>query len=98
MSAAAAASSPITLLYVRDPDAEPGPIDGQLEALARRFPQVTLVVIDGDAVPAVIARRGPVPALLVMRGGELVGEATGSLPPREIEEVVRNAVEWPPAA
>ena len=99
MTAAAvpkSASSAVTLVYIREPGTDIGPLDGHLEAIARRFPQVQLVVLDGKAVDAVVARRGPTPAVLVLRHGELVGECTGLLPAREIEEVVRNAVEWPP--
>jgi hypothetical protein len=36
------------------------------------------------------------PALFLLRGGEVVGEAMGALlPARELEQVVRRAVEWP---
>ncbi len=88
------AAPPITLIYIRAAGAEIGPLDAHLQTIARRFPQVDLVVLDGDAVDAVVARRGPTPAVLVLRRGELVGEATGLLPAREIEEVVRCALEW----
>jgi hypothetical protein len=36
------------------------------------------------------------PALLLLRQGEVVGEAMGALlPMRELDDVVRRAVEWP---
>ena len=36
------------------------------------------------------------PALLLLRHGEVVGEAMGALlPMRELDDVVRRAVEWP---
>jgi hypothetical protein len=89
------AASPITLIYIREPGAGDGPLDRHLQQIARRFPQVQLVVLDGTAVDAVVARRGPTPAVLVLRRGELVGECTGRLPAREIEDAVRCAVEWP---
>lgn len=85
---------PITLVYIREAGTGIGPLDVHLRSIADRFPQVELVILDGDAVDAVVARRGPTPAVLVLRRGELVGEATGLLPAREIEEVVRCAVEW----
>jgi hypothetical protein len=91
-------SAPVTLVYIREPGTDAGPLDRHLQAIARRFPQVELVVLDGQAVNAVVARRGPTPAVLVLRRGELVGECTGLLPAREIEDVVRCAVEWPEEA
>ena len=43
---------------------------------------------DGDAYGS--------PALLLLRQGEVVGEAMGALlPMRELDDVVRRAVEWP---
>jgi hypothetical protein len=39
------------------------------------------------------------PALVLLRGGEVVGEAMGALlPSRELDHVVRCAVEWPAPA
>ncbi len=36
------------------------------------------------------------PAVLLLRQGEVVGEAMGALlPMRELDDVVRRAVEWP---
>jgi hypothetical protein len=83
----------ITLLYVRPPCAEMTELDRRVGAIAERYSRwVELRVVgpvgDGDAFGS--------PALLLLRQGEVVGEAMGALlPMRELDDVVRRAVEWP---
>lgn len=83
----------ITLLYVRPESAERTELDRRVGAIAERYSRwVELRVVgpvgDGDAFGS--------PALLLLRQGEVVGEAMGALlPMRELDDVVRRAVEWP---
>lgn len=83
----------ITLLYVRPPSAEMTELDRRVGAIAERYSRwVELRVVghvgDEDAYGS--------PALLLLRHGEVVGEAMGALlPMRELDDVVRRAVEWP---
>jgi hypothetical protein len=78
----------VTLLYVRpEGDGQTG-LDRVVELVAGRY-GVTLQVVPPDREPAV-------PALLVLRGEEIVGQAMGALlPVRDLDDVVRRAVEWP---
>ena len=80
----------VTLVYVR-PAGAPTELDRGLEVVAVRY-GVKLRVVSPDEDPAV-------PALLVMRGGEVVGQAMGALLPiRELDRAVRRAIEWPARA
>ncbi|HUH06036.1 MAG TPA: hypothetical protein VML75_28795 [Kofleriaceae bacterium] len=94
-------SPPITLLLVRGPGtgAETGEMRARLETIARRYqPHVELRVISAAEVPEPYRQRPMLgPTVLVLRRGELVGEAMGALPVRELDSVVRCAVEWPSA-
>ena len=87
----------ITLLYVRPPSAEMTELDRRVGAIAERYSRwVELRVVgpvgDDDAFAGS-------PALLLLRQGEVVGEAMGALlPMRELDDVVRRAVEWPAPA
>ena len=83
----------ITLLYVRPASAERTELDRRVGAIAERYSRwVELRVVgpvgdDGAFVS---------PSLLLLRQGEVVGEAMGALlPMRELDDVVRRAVEWP---
>jgi len=80
----------ITLLYVRPPSEEMTELDRRVGAIAERYSRwVELRVVgDGEAFGS--------PAVLLLRQGEVVGEAMGALlPMRELDDVVRRAVEWP---
>ena len=83
----------ITLLYVRPASPEMTELDRRVGAIAERYSRwVELRVVgpvgDGEAFGS--------PALLLLRQGEVVGEAMGALlPMRELDDVVRRAVEWP---
>jgi len=86
----------ITLLYVRPPSEEMTELDRRVGAIAERYSRwVDLRVVgrvgDEDAFGS--------PAVLLLRQGEVVGEAMGALlPMRELDDVVRRAVEWPAPA
>jgi hypothetical protein len=98
-------AAPITLLWVR-PNHVPSPdgfreLDDALSAIVARYaPMVELRVVS-EVPPDLV--RGPgnspslaAPTLLVLRRGQVVGEAMGTkLPARELDRVVRCAVEWP---
>lgn len=91
----------ITLLYVRPFREGLTDFDRRVGVIAERYARwVELVVIapeDAAARPGLedLASCGS-PALYLLRRGELVGEAMGALlPARELEQVVRRAVEWP---
>lgn len=92
-------SPPITLLLVSGPGsgAETGEMRLRLETIVRRYePHVELRVIAAAEVPEPYRQRPMLgPTVLVLRRGELVGEAMGALPVRELDSVVRCAVEWP---
>jgi hypothetical protein len=83
----------ITLLYVRPPGEDLTELDRRVGTIAERYSRwVELRVVgqvgDGEAFGS--------PALLLLRQGEVVGEAMGAfLPMRELDDVVRRAVEWP---
>lgn len=91
--------APILLLLVRGTGhgAEIGELRMRLETIAGRYePHVELRVISTAEVPEPYRQRPMLgPAVLVLRRGELVGEAMGALPVRELDSVVRCAVEWP---
>lgn len=92
--------APITLLLVRTGGADLGELEVRLSAIAARYGElVSLEVVSPDELPAPLAERPMVaPTVLVLRRGELVGEAMGAfLPARELARVVRCAVEWPDA-
>ena len=91
----------ITLLYVRPARDGLTELDRRVGAIAERYSQwVELVVVRPEELVANpelerVARAGS-PALLLLRQGEVVGEAMGALlPTRELDQVVRQAVEWP---
>lgn len=91
----------ITLLYVRPAQEGLTELDRRVGAIAERYAQwVELVVVrpeDLDGWPGAQSMAGSgSPALLLLRQGEVVGEAMGALlPTRELDQVVRQAVEWP---
>jgi hypothetical protein len=91
--------APITLLLVRGPGdgSETSDLRVSLETIALRYaPHVVLQVVSQAEVPEPYRQRPMLgPAVLVLRRGELVGEAMGALPVRELDSVVRCAVEWP---
>jgi hypothetical protein len=64
------------------------------EALAEDA-DLTPEALAGDAEMGRVVGAGS-PALFLLRQGEVVGEAMGALlPTRELDQVVRQAVEWP---
>ncbi len=87
---------PVTLLYVRGSSKSATPLDGHVAAISSRYGARVEIV-----APEEVRARFPhaaefTPAVLVLRDGRLVGEAVGEwLPPRELDTVVRCAVEWP---
>lgn len=95
-------AAPITLLYVRPAELELAQLDARLTKIAERYaPLVEMrIVQQADLseynLPERYARfSGATPAVLVLRHGEVVGEAIGAfLPIRELDSVVRCAVEW----
>jgi hypothetical protein len=88
--------SAVVVLYVRDDSEEVTRLDIQVAAIVERYkPFVVLQVVTPEELPEDVSG-GVAPRLLVMRDGELVGQAMGALlPAREIDRVVRCAVEWP---
>ncbi|HKE16210.1 MAG TPA: hypothetical protein VKB80_15160 [Kofleriaceae bacterium] len=91
----------ITLLYVRPRREGLTELDRRVGAIAERYARwVELVVLAPEDAAGRAGLEGVAsfgsPALLLLRGGEVVGEAMGALlPARELEQVVRRAVEWP---
>jgi hypothetical protein len=88
---------PITVLVVCEVGATAGAMSGHLAAIAARYaPMVALRTVTPDQLPARYAHlAGAMPTVLVLRRGHLVGGAAGSsLPARELDAVVRCAVEW----
>lgn len=103
----------IVLLYVRPACEGPTELDRRVGAIVERYAEwVELVVVRPEELAGFLRARGedegagssigsgaPCPALLLLRGGEVVGEAMGALlPSRELDHVVRCAVEWPAPA
>ena len=91
-------AQPIVVVYVRPADQDLLDLDDRLERVTARYrPRVRLDIIDPDNLPqrySHVDNAGP--AVLVLRHGELVGQAMGArLPARELDTVVRCAVEWP---
>ncbi len=95
-------TAPITLLYVRSPDIDLTLLDARLAKIAARYaPLVEMRIVQQSELaeynlPCRYADfDGLMAAVLVLRHGEIVGEAIGaSLPIRELDRVVRCAVEW----
>lgn len=97
-TAASTTAAAITLVYIRSAEAEPAELDLGLHRIVARYqPHVELCPMDLDDLPAEFAgfaRRAP--AVIVLRDGEIIGEAMGAaMPMRELDRVVRCAVEWP---
>ncbi len=93
-----APSSPVTLLYVRVGDRSSCELDDRVrEVVARYQPFVELRTLGPAEVQALTGERPAVSRLLVLRCGEVVGQAMGALlPSRELDRVIRCAVEWVP--
>lgn len=89
-------AAPVTLLYVRTGGDITSDLDTRVREVVMRYqPFVELRSIRPDEVEALTGERPQVPRLLVLRGGEIVGQAMGTtLPTRELDRVVRCAVEW----
>jgi len=90
-------SSPVTLLYIKGEDEELSVLDRAIHVIVERYaPHVDLQVVAPGDVPADLAQWAErTPTVLVVRHGTVVGEAVGAfLPTREIDRVVRCAVEW----
>lgn len=83
----------ITLLYVRPANAEMTELDRRIGAIAERYSRwVELRVVGPVGDEGAFGS----PAVLLLRRGEVVGEAMGALlPMRDLDDVVRRAVEWP---
>jgi hypothetical protein len=89
--------APVTLLYVRPAEHRLSALDAGLHLIVQRYsPAVELRVIAPASLPERFAQfRQRTPAVLVLRDGRLVAEATGAaLPVRELDRVVHCAVEW----
>lgn len=95
-------SAPITLLYVRPRELDLALLDARLTKIAERYaPTVEMKTVEPSQLadynlPERYATfSGLTPAVLLLRGGEVVGEAIGAfLPVRELDRVVHCAVEW----
>jgi len=91
--------SAITLLLIPSTQNKVhGNLKARLEQIASRFrPRVTVESYSIDTLPSRFTRlSGPSPIILVLREGRIIGEAMGDLfPTKELERVVRRAVEWP---
>ncbi len=90
-------NAPITLLYIRSDQESHDLLDTGLATIVARYaPLVELVPVAPDEVDPEYAHWSErTPAVLAIRRGEVVGEALGaSLPVRELDRVVRCAVEW----
>lgn len=93
--------APIELLLVRPDDCELRELENTLRSIVSRYgPMVHMRVV--NKVPESLGRANrpdcgvQQPLVLVVRDGQVVGEAMGSLlPARELDRVVRCAVEWP---
>jgi hypothetical protein len=93
----------VVLLYVRPAREGLTELDRRVGVIAERYARwVELVVVEPGqlaerpGLEAVAAASSGSPALLLLRDGDVVGEAMGALlPARELEHVVRCAVEWP---
>ncbi len=89
-------SMPITLLYIRHHTDEPDELEADLHRITLRYaPLVHMRCVEPANLAgqfAFFAERTPV--VLVIRDGQIVGEAMGDLPMRELDRVVRCAVEW----
>jgi hypothetical protein len=91
---------PVTLLYIHGEDATPT-LDGRVAAVVDRYaPMVELVSVTAAEVGDQYGEiAGCAPAVVLLRGGQVVGEAMGAtLPSRELDMVVRCAVLWPAPA
>ncbi len=92
----------ITLLYVRPLELDLALLDARLEKIATRYaPLLEMITVqqselaDYNLPQRYAAFSGETPAVLLLRHGEVVGEAIGAfLPIRELHRVVRCAVEW----
>ena len=93
--------APIELLLVRPDDGELSELETTLRAIVTRYsPMVDMRVVSQvpDGLGRLVRPACGVsqPLVLVVRDGQVVGEAMGSLlPARELDRVVRCAVEWP---
>lgn len=95
-STPALSTPPVTLLYVRGGDAGGTPLDCHVAAVACRYGARVEIVAPADVCGLYPNAAEFAPAVLVLRDGRLVGEAVGeSMPARELDSVVRCAVEWP---
>jgi len=94
--ASATPTAPVTLLYVRAGGEVASELDVRLGEIVNRYqPFVELRSLRPEEVEALTGERPVTPRLFVLRGGEVVGQAMGAfLPTRELDRVVRCAVEW----
>ncbi|MBT8495943.1 MAG: hypothetical protein KJO07_23060 [Deltaproteobacteria bacterium] len=94
--ATAPTTAPVTLLYVSAGGQVGAELEVRLGEIVGRYqPFVELRTFRPDEVEALTGEKPLVPRLLVLRGGEVVGQAMGALlPTRELDRVVRCAVEW----
>ncbi len=91
-------AQPIVVVYVRPAHQNLIDLDDHLQRITARYsPQVRLDVVDPANLPQRYSHVDSTgPAVLVLRHGEVVGQAMGAgLPARELDTVVRCAVEWP---
>jgi hypothetical protein len=100
-SAPVVTQTPVTLVYAREEDAELSVLDARLATIVDRYkPYVVLKTVGPEELKSgeFAYLDCPIPAVVVLRGDEVVGQALGAmLPHRELENVVRCAVEWPAA-
>lgn len=90
-------NAPVKLLYIRSDEESHELLDAGLSTIVERYsPLVELVAVTPDQVEDDYAEWAErTPTVLVVRRGEVVGEAIGAfLPVRELDRVVRCAVDW----
>lgn len=76
-------------------------IGPHVEALATRFPgQAKVGKLDVDAEPEIAGQFGirSIPTLLIFKGGKVVDQKVGALPPAELERFLAAHVAAPVAA
>ncbi len=89
--------APVKLLYIRLAHESHDVLDSGLATIVERYaPLVELIPVSPDEMDVDYTRWAQrTPTVLVVRRGKVVGEALGAfLPVRELDRVVRCAIEW----
>lgn len=94
------AGAPVLLVFAAGNSPLPADLSGVLDALAGRHAGKLLVArIDAHEEPGLVQRFGirQIPAVAVVRGGEVVERLAGAVRPADVEAWVRHLVEGGPA-